>query len=174
MYCNPPRRLWPWNFSGKNTKVGCHFLLQRIFLIQGLNLRLLHLLHWQAVSLPLVPPGKHFRLPLPHNQQCTHRVQWLKKKITERRILREHSSDATMVRQHAIKESIKALVRQPWSLISTLLRTSFLALDKFSSSLKWGWWRCVVKTRRGRRHTRFRRVITSRKGRTRSLGQEST
>ena len=29
-----------------------------IFLIQGSNLRLLGLLHWQADSLPLVPPGK--------------------------------------------------------------------------------------------------------------------
>ena len=27
---------------------------------QGSNLRLLHLLHWQAGSLPLVPPGKTF------------------------------------------------------------------------------------------------------------------
>ena len=37
-------------YSGKNTGVCCHFLLQRIFLTQGSNL---HLLHWQADSLPL-------------------------------------------------------------------------------------------------------------------------
>ena len=44
-------------FSGKNSPgVGCHALLQGIFLTQGLNLRLLHLLHWQAGSLPPVPP----------------------------------------------------------------------------------------------------------------------
>ena len=42
-----------WNFPGKNTGVGCHFLLQEIFLIQGLNLYLLHLLHGQVDSLPL-------------------------------------------------------------------------------------------------------------------------
>ena len=29
-----------------------------IFPTQGLNLSLLHLLHWQVGSLPLVPPGK--------------------------------------------------------------------------------------------------------------------
>ena len=29
-------------FPGKNTGVSCHFLLQGIFLTQGLNLRLLH------------------------------------------------------------------------------------------------------------------------------------
>ena len=33
-------------------------LLQGIFLTQGSNLSLLCLLHWQAGSLPLAPPGK--------------------------------------------------------------------------------------------------------------------
>ena len=59
-----PHGLWPtrlhcqWDFSGKNTGVGCHALLQGIFPTQGSNLHLLHLLHWQLCSLPLVPPGK--------------------------------------------------------------------------------------------------------------------
>ena len=34
--------------------MGCHFQLQGIFLAQGLNLCLLHLLHWQVDSLPLL------------------------------------------------------------------------------------------------------------------------
>ena len=38
--------------------MGCHALLQGIFPIQGSNLHLLHLLHWQASSLPLAPLGK--------------------------------------------------------------------------------------------------------------------
>ena len=38
----PPRLLGPWDFPGMNTGVGCHFLLQRIFPTQGLNLGLLH------------------------------------------------------------------------------------------------------------------------------------
>jgi len=38
----PARLLCPWNFPGKNTGVSCHFLLQGIFLTQGLNLGLLH------------------------------------------------------------------------------------------------------------------------------------
>ena len=45
-------------FSSKNTGVGCHVLLQGIFLIQGLNLCLLCLLDWQAGSLLLGPPEK--------------------------------------------------------------------------------------------------------------------
>ena len=34
--------LHPWDFLGKSTGVGCHFLLQGIFLTQGLNLGLPH------------------------------------------------------------------------------------------------------------------------------------
>ena len=58
-----PHGLWlarlfcPWDFPGKNTGVGCHFLLQGIFLTQGLNPCLLCRLHWQADSWPPAPPG---------------------------------------------------------------------------------------------------------------------
>ena len=59
----------PWDIPGKNTRVtsvGCHFLLQGIFLdlLQGLNLCLLY---WQADSLPLSHQGSPiyvFILPL--------------------------------------------------------------------------------------------------------------
>ena len=43
---------------GKNTGVGCHALLHRIFLTQGLKPCLLGLLHWQVGSSPLAAPGK--------------------------------------------------------------------------------------------------------------------
>ena len=46
----PARLLCSWDFASKNTGVGCHFLLQGIFLTQESNLRLLH---WQTDSLPL-------------------------------------------------------------------------------------------------------------------------
>ena len=48
----------PWDFLGKNTGAGCHFLFQGIFPIQGLNPSLLYLLHWQVDSLPLSHRGK--------------------------------------------------------------------------------------------------------------------
>ena len=38
----PTRLLSPWDSPGKNTGVGCHFLLQGIFLTQGSNLGLQH------------------------------------------------------------------------------------------------------------------------------------
>ena len=49
----PARLLCPLDSPGKNTGVGCHFLLQGIFLIQTWNLGLLSALHWPAESLPL-------------------------------------------------------------------------------------------------------------------------
>ena len=56
-WTKPARLLCPWDSPGKNTGVGCHALLQGIFSIQGSNLHLLCLLHWQAGSLPLVIPA---------------------------------------------------------------------------------------------------------------------
>ena len=49
----PARLLHPQESPGKNTGVGCHFLLQGTFPTWGWNLSLLHLLHWQVNSLPL-------------------------------------------------------------------------------------------------------------------------
>ena len=45
----------PWDFPGKNTGVGCPFLLQGIFTTQGSNLGLLHC---KQVLLLSEPPGK--------------------------------------------------------------------------------------------------------------------
>ena len=45
----------PWDSPGKNTRVGCHFLLQGIFQLQRSNLS-------PALAgrlFTLVPPGKH-------------------------------------------------------------------------------------------------------------------
>ena len=62
------RLLYPQDFPGKNTRVGCHFLLQGIFLTQGSNLSSMHfrwiLYHctsWEALK-PLTqrfPINKH-------------------------------------------------------------------------------------------------------------------
>ena len=54
-WLQPARLLCPWNFSGKNTRAGFHLLFPGIFPTQGSNPCFLH---WQADSLPLVPPGK--------------------------------------------------------------------------------------------------------------------
>ena len=62
-YSLRPHRLWParllcpWDFPSKNTGVGCRFLLQGIFPTQGMNWRLLCLLHLQMCSSPLLHLG---------------------------------------------------------------------------------------------------------------------
>ena len=76
----PARLLCPWNFPGKNTGVGCHFLLQGIFPTQGSNPNLLCLLHWQVDSFPL----SHLGSPFPRTENslnCPRTslvVQWLR------------------------------------------------------------------------------------------------
>ena len=56
MDCGPTRLLCLWNFPGKNTGVGCHFLLQGFFPPQGMSSQLLHLLLWQVLY--HLPPGE--------------------------------------------------------------------------------------------------------------------
>ena len=55
---SPPGSSGPWSSPGKNTGVGCHFLLQGTLLTQGSSPHLLCAWHWQADPLPLLPPGK--------------------------------------------------------------------------------------------------------------------
>ena len=56
MDCRPHGLLCPWNFPGKNTGAGCHFLFESIFLTQGSNL---HLLPSPALEVPkMIPSGK--------------------------------------------------------------------------------------------------------------------
>ena len=59
------RLLCPWDFPGKNTGVGKPFPPQGIFLTQGSNRRLLHLLHWLADSSPLNNLGSPIPALLP-------------------------------------------------------------------------------------------------------------
>ena len=66
MACSWPGSSVHGDSPGKNTGVGCRALLQKIFLMQEWNPRLLHLLNWQAGSLPLAPSGKPFQILSPH------------------------------------------------------------------------------------------------------------
>ena len=61
---------------GKNIKVGCHALLQGIFLTQGSNPHLLCLLHSQAGSLPLAPLVKSTCLAVELKQKARVLLGW--------------------------------------------------------------------------------------------------
>ena len=69
--CGLPGSFIHRDSPGKNTGVGCHALLQGIFPTQGSNPHLLHLLHCQAGSLPLAPPGKPLIRLLLGLKQCS-------------------------------------------------------------------------------------------------------
>ena len=67
----PTRLLFTWDSPGKNTRVGCRALFQRIFQTQGSNPCLLH---WQADSLPLShqgSPGIYFFTSHALGNHCT-------------------------------------------------------------------------------------------------------
>ena len=66
--CSVSDSLWPygpqtarllcsWDFPGKNSRVGCHFLLQGIFLTQGSNPGLLH---WRWILYQLSHRGSYY------------------------------------------------------------------------------------------------------------------
>ena len=77
--CSPPGSSVHGIIS-KNTGVGCHFLLQGIFLTQGLNLHLLRPLPWQADSVPLSHLGSRRRMRGTEKQMNSGTflvVQWL-------------------------------------------------------------------------------------------------
>ena len=59
----PTRLLCPWDFIGKNTGEGCHFLLQKIFPTQGSNPCLLHC--WQSPTLQVNSLLTESQLDLP-------------------------------------------------------------------------------------------------------------
>ena len=80
----PTRLLCPQDFPSKNTRVGCHFLLQGIFPTQESN----DLLHWQVDSLLLSHQGSPSKLisrmkigkskPFPHRSNVIKKVNVLK------------------------------------------------------------------------------------------------
>ena len=78
----PIRLLCPWNFPGKSSGVGCHFLLQRIFPTQGWKLHLLYLLYWQVDFLSVYHMGSpyiygHTNLPWPSLSPGVCSISWI-------------------------------------------------------------------------------------------------
>ena len=93
-----------WNFPGKNTGAGCHFLLQGIFPTQELNLHLF-------VSPPLVisffttaPPGKSSFF----HRYSTLSIFFMLKKPGEKRC-QKHGQDLTSVQFSSVAQSCPTL-----------------------------------------------------------------
>ena len=66
----PARLLCPWDFSGKNTGVGCHVLLQGIFPTRGSNSSLLCLLHCTWIPNLLIHCGSPWLVLSVFNYYC--------------------------------------------------------------------------------------------------------
>ena len=66
--CTLPGSSVQGDSPGKNTRVGCHVLMQGIFPTQRSNPRLLSFLHWQAGPSPLELPGMRYQLGDPTDQ----------------------------------------------------------------------------------------------------------
>ena len=73
MDCSCPHRLLcPWDFPGKNTEVGCHFLLQGIFLAQGSKPCFFCLLHFRQILYPLSHQGSPLLQGIFPIRDCTY------------------------------------------------------------------------------------------------------
>ena len=124
--------LCPWDLPGKNTGVGCHFLLQGIFPIQGSNLDLSRLLHWQKDSSPLHPwkmqnalriprtrlilvgkwlhgptdpPSLVGRFPLYPRAGFSHKEDSIVSNVSEERQATRHTSEILRLFRHPTRQS---------------------------------------------------------------------
>ena len=91
LWLQPHGLLCPWNFLGKNPRVGCHSLLQGVYLTQGLNQGLLHcgwiLYHLRYQESPVVSVvnskwWKDLIIPRPRSNDMIQRQsssEWLHK-----------------------------------------------------------------------------------------------
>ena len=75
----PTRLLRPWDFPGKSTGVGCHFLLQGLFMTQGSNPGFLHcrqiFYHLSHEGSPINQPTTVFLPAEFHGQRRAWRLQ---------------------------------------------------------------------------------------------------
>ena len=75
----PARLFCPWDFPGKNTGVGCHFLLQGTFPTQGLNPCLLQMAGRFFTAEPPGKPTMEYYSTLKRSE--AHALRWINLKI---------------------------------------------------------------------------------------------
>ena len=113
--CSPAGSSVHGDSPGKNTGVGCHSLLQGIFLTQELNTGLLH---WRQILYPSEPPGK------PTQWICWLNI-WGEKKL----LLGRSFIDVIKYWNTPLPNNIyfytsieKSTIKGTWSMIGNILR----------------------------------------------------
>ena len=115
----PTRLLFPWDFPGKDTGVGCHFLLQGIFLTEESNLGLLHCrqtVYWLSYDRSLSQSFSQFLVVLGGPLSNVH-AQMYQLKIT---MFQLHSLLASQICSLRIYEVETVLFSQKSSLTPSL------------------------------------------------------
>ena len=130
--------LCPWDSPGKNSGVGCHTLLHG-FPTQGLNLRLLCLLHWQAGSLPLVPSGKP---TIGYATIQNKKLKKINKKAFSPRKKNRMDSVIYTTGSSVFFKSEPASLATVYSPLSDIQ-----GLSQLSHSWDHGWWQMMAETR---------------------------
>ena len=122
-------------FSRKNTGVGCHALLQSIFLTQGSNPCLLYTLHWRVGSLPLGPPGKPHIIDI----WLATSILTSHKKLLHWGILHLYSKLHSNVRRFTMREIINSCHKKYTlkDISKSLTIISEKAMTPHSSTLVW-------------------------------------
>ena len=106
----PTRLLRPWNFPGKSTGVGCHFLLQGIFLTQ--------------VSNPCLPYCRQMLYCLSHQESPLLQHHSSKASILQ------HSAFFTVQFSHPYMTTGKTIALTRWTLVSKVMSLLLNMLSK--------------------------------------------
>ena len=113
-----PHALLSMGFSRHEYRSGCHAFLQ-IFRTQQSNPRFLHLLRWQAASLPLAPPGEfsnyHCWFSGKNKSRCRYRRDFIQKYYYNRE--RNHCNEEKAAAYLKICRSIKGRVEKSFSIM---------------------------------------------------------
>ena len=132
MDCRPPGFSVHEISPGKTIGVGCHFSLQRIFLTQESNPHLLHLLNWQAESLPLSHLGSPFKYLLSHYCVTDHAPGVRGKVVGKNQSGSQTHGDYNLVVEND-KEPHKCKVEMPVS----VMKKGYMILWQYNNRNYW-------------------------------------